>query len=406
MLKNAAIFILSNSKYDGQFESTSYTIAKNLAKENRVFYIEYPATIKDYLRQKDTEEFIKKKPFYSKSSDGLLETEIENLKILFTPLLYSINFLPEGVLYRLLLNYNEKLIANRIKKVLKKLQIKEFIFINSFNIYYPNIAKMIPSTLNVYHCVDPLIVEFDMKHGIKSEKIIIEDSDLVICTSKQLYLEKKERHPHTYFIPNAADISHSEKARLTETPIYPRLESIKKPIVGYFGNIERRMDYELIDSVSLENPDKSFVLVGPIATGLIPERWNQAENIHLIGRVPFSDMPSILKAFDVAIIPFKKDKVSNTIFPLKLFEYLGSGKPVVSTNFNTDLKEFTHDTVPFCENAEEFSLAIKEAIHHDNPEKLKARILVAEENTWERRTKEFSNLLSKYLQEKLSSPHA
>nr|MBC7612620.1 glycosyltransferase family 1 protein [Pseudopedobacter sp.] len=287
MLKNSVVFILSNSKYDGLFESTSYTVAKHLAKHNRVFYIEYPATFKDYYQLKDTPEFIKKNPFYKKSSDGLLKTEIPNLEILLTPLLLSINFLPEGILYRLLLNYNEYLIANRIKKVLEKYQIKEFVFINSFNIYYPNIGKLIPSSLNVYHCVDPLIVGFDMKHGVKSEKIILSDSDLVICTSKQLYLEKKTFHPDTYFVPNAADISHSETARLAETMVHPKLINIKKPIIGYFGNIERRMDYPLLEKLFKANPDKNFVFVGPYHEESIPDWWYQTSNVHLIGRLPF-----------------------------------------------------------------------------------------------------------------------
>lgn len=402
MLKNSFVFILSNSKYDGPFESTSYTAAKHLAKENQVFYIEYPATFKDYYRLKNTPEFVKKNPFYKKSSDGLLKTDIPNLKILLTPLLLSINFLPEGIIYRQLLKYNEKLIADRIKKVLKNYQIKEFVFINSFNIYYPNIGKLIQSSLNVYHCVDPLIVGFDMKHGVKSEKIILKNSDLVICTSKQLYLEKKEIHPHTYFVPNAADISHSEIARLPETKIHPKLIDIKKPIIGYFGNIERRMDYPLLEKLFKDNQDKSFVLVGPCHEESIPEWWHQTPNVHLIGRLPFNEMPSILKGFDVAIIPFKKDEVSNTIFPLKLFEYLGSGKPVVISDFNMDLKEFTHETVPFCKDADEFTLSLNEALNYDNEDKLNARIAVAEENTWERRMKEFSNLLSKYFDKKKS----
>lgn len=397
MLKNTVIFILSNAKYDGPFESTSYTVAKHLAKQNKVYYIEYPATLKDYYQLKNTPDFIKKRELYKRDSDGLLATETSGLKILITPLLLSINFLPEGFIYRLILKYNENLIANRIKKVLKKEGINEFIFINSFNIYYPNIGKLIPSTLNVYHCVDPLIVGFDMKHGVKSEKIILEDSDLVICTSKQLYLEKKEVHPHTYFVPNAADISHSQKARDANLDIHPKLLLIKKPIIGYFGNIERRMDYPLLEKLFKANPDKSFVMVGPITEEFIPEWWYNTSNIYLVGRVPFSDMPAILKGFDVAIIPFKKDEVSSTIFPLKLFEYLGSGKPVVSTNFNPDLKEFTKDTVPYCSDETEFTEALNDALLNDNEAKIEARIKVAEENTWEIRMKEFADLLSKYL---------
>ncbi|MEO6729197.1 MAG: glycosyltransferase [Candidatus Dojkabacteria bacterium] len=401
MLKNTTIFILSNAKYDGPFESTSYTAAKYLAQENKVYYIEYPATLKDYYKLKGTPDFIKKKAFYKRNSDGLLNTEIPGLKILLTPLLLSINFLPEGFIYRLLLKFNENLIANRIKKVVKKEQIDEFIFINSFNIYYPNIGKLIPSTLNVYHCVDPLIVGFDIKHGTKSEKIILKYSDLVICTSKQLYLEKKDIHPHTYFVPNAADISHSEKARDLNLKIHPKLLSIKKPVIGYFGNIERRMDYPLLAQLFKSNPDKSFVMVGPVTEAFIPEWWYKTSNVHLIGRVPFNDMPAILKGFDVAIIPFKKDEVSSTIFPLKLFEYLGSGKPVVCTNFNADLKEFTKDTVPYCDNETEFTIALNDSLLNDNEDKVIARIRIAEENTWEIRLKEFADLLSKYLKIKM-----
>ena len=401
MLKNSTIFILSNAKYDDEFQSTSYTIAKHLAIDNQVFYIEYPATQKDYLKHKNEASFIKKKPFYQKSSDGILNTENHNLHILITPLLLSINFLSEGFLYRFLLKYNEVLIANRIKKVLKKFKINEFIFINSFNIYYPNIAKLIPSSLNVYHCVDPLIVGFDRKHGIKSEKIILENSDLVICTSKQLYLEKQQQHPKTYFVPNAADISHSERARDIHTNIHPLLEEIVKPIVGYFGNIERRMDYELLEKVFDKNPDKNFVFVGPVNDDLLPTVWHKKSNVHLIGRVPFKEMPSILKGFDVAIIPFKKDAVSNTIFPLKLFEYLGSGVPVVSTNFNEDLKDFTKETVNYCATADEFSKALNDAIENESVVRKNERIKIAEENTWEKRAKEFSDLLENALAKKI-----
>nr|MBC7613292.1 glycosyltransferase [Pseudopedobacter sp.] len=162
-------------------------------------------------------------------------------------------------------------------------------------------------------------------------------------------------------------------------------------------------DYPLLEKLFKANPDKNFVFVGPYHEESIPDWWYQTSNVHLIGRLPFEDLPSVLKGFDVAIIPFKKDEVSNTIFPLKLFEYLGSGKPVVISNFNKDLKEFTHDTVPFCIDAEDFTLNITEALNHDNEDKVKARIAVAEENTWERRMKEFSNLLSEYLNKKKSS---
>ncbi|WP_017259307.1 glycosyltransferase [Pedobacter arcticus] len=400
MLKNSVVFILSNAKYDAPIESTGYTIAKHLAKHNQVFYVEYPATLKDYYQLKKSPEFAKKKALYSKDSNGILDTENPNLKIVITSLLLSINFLPEGFLYRTLLNYNEHRIVRRIKSVIKLFGIDDFIFINSFNIHYPNVGKLLSPKLNVYHCVDPLVSGYDTKHGLLSEQTIVANSDLVICTSKKLYDINSERHSNTRFVPNAADFEHSQKATLAQTPILPGLSKIKKPIIGFLGNIEGRTDFELITAVAEKNPDKSFVFVGPIAAVYAAKLISNKNNIHLIGAVQYAQMPEVLKGFDIAIIPFRKDEFSSTIFPLKLFEYLGSGKPVISTNFNTDLNDQTKDTVPFCATADEFSDAINDALDNDNEEKKAKRLIVAQNNTWEKRGDEFSNLLAENLKAK------
>jgi glycosyltransferase involved in cell wall biosynthesis len=396
MLKNTYVFILSNAKYDAPIESTGYTLAKHLSKNNTVFYIEYPATVKDYFRLKKSPEFKKKKNLFSKNSDGVLITKNPNLNILITPLLLSINFLPEGKLYRALLSYNERKIVKRIQTIIKKNKVTNFIFINSFNIHYPNIGQLLNAKLTVYHCVDPIIEKFDARHGHTSEEIILKNSDLVICTSRQLYLEKKEIHPYTYFVSNAADFKHSEKALLDSTPIHAELVNLKKPIIGYFGNIERRLDYKMIHEVMQMNLDKNFAFVGPIEPEYLKKINKDIPNLHLISRVPYHEMPSVLKGFDVAIIPFKRDQVSHTIFPLKLFEYLGSGKPVISTDFNTHLNEFTFGTVPFCKNAKEFSEAINDALENDTAEKKQNRLNAAKENTWDKRFTEFSNILEEF----------
>ncbi len=399
-LKGKHIFFTGTTKFDGLDQSTSYNIAKLLARDNFVYYIDYPFTWKDYIKLKGSAQFKTRKPLFASSSDGLLETEIPNFKIIILPPVLSINFVPEGIIYRTLLRLNEKIIAKRIKKVIRKFNISDFIYINSFNFHYPGVAHFVHPTLTVYHCVDPLIMPYDIKHGIISEQQLVKESDLVICTSRQLYNEKKTGNQNTFFIPNAADISHSSKALSQELPVNEYISKLKKPVIGYIGTVERRMDYDLLKQLINENKDKDFVFAGLVVHDFVPDWFVPMDNLHILGQLPYQEIPNVIKGFDVAIIPFKKDNVSGTIFPLKLFEYLGAGKPVVSTNFNPDLEEFTEGTVLFCEDFSSFSKSINDILQNDTPDNQQARIAVANKNTWENRASQILELIDVNLLEK------
>lgn len=393
-IRNQVIFILGTAKFDGPYESTSYTIAKHLAKENYVYYLDSPFTWRDYFRLRNTEELKRRRPHFSRWASGIIDTDTPNLKVVISPLMWSINFLPEGKFYRKVVKLNDRLVAGRIKGILKQQKVKDFIYINSFNFHYPNVSELVRPSLTIYHCVDPMIIPYDLKHGIVSEAQLVGRSHLVICTSKQLYEEKKQLNKNSYFVPNAADITHSSKALSQDIDVHESIKGLKGPIIGYFGNIERRFDFDLLKEVIATHKDKSFVFAGPVSPEFIPDWFYNAPNVHLIGRLPYQAMPALFKGFDVALIPFKKDDVSRTIFPLKLFEYLGAGKPVVSTRFNPDLEEFTRDTVAFCDSAADFSRAIEQALLHKDPRQVEGRIAVAQENTWEKRVEEISRLIS------------
>ena len=397
------IFILGATRFDAPFESTSYSLAKQFAKNNYlVYYIEYPFTVADKIKPKKNPQFQLRKKAFAGQNDGIIPSGIPNLNIVISPPLLSIHFLPEGKLYRKLLNYNEQIIGKRLKRIIKNNSLKNILYINSFVFHYPNLAKYLQPELCVYHCVDPLNNSYDTKHGILSEKLLMEQSDIVICTSQQLYKEKLKTHPDTYFIPNAADVDHSILATQPHVTVHKSLANISKPIVGYFGNIEKRIDFDLMKEVAKKNQHVSFVFAGTIEKHWVPDFFFQISNIHFTGRIPYNEMPNMLKGFDVAIIPFKKTTESSTVFPLKLFEYLGAGKPVVATDFNLDLKSFTNHLVPFCQNADEFSVAINEALITDSPEKQTQRIAVAQKHTWQKRVEEFENLIKKYFEKEVA----
>lgn len=392
-LKGHQIIIFGLPRFDSLIESTNYTTAKMLARENEVYYIDNPFTIKDYFVLRKSDEYKIRKEHISLWDTTLIDTDVPNLKVIIPPILLSINFLPEGMLFRLALKLNQRLIVTKLKAIIARYTIKDFIFINSFNFHYPDIAGNISPLLTIYHCLDPMVLSFNRKHGVVSEDRLVKTSDLVICSSKQLFLEKKKDNPNTYFVANAANLEHSSKALNPELPVFPIIADLKKPVIGYFGAIERRIDYPFLEIVIKKNPDKSFVFAGPEDKQFIPKWFYEAENVFFIGSVAYEHMPAVIKGFDVALIPFKKDDASNSIFPLKLFEYLGAGKPIVAIDFNPDLSEFTKGYVEFCSDPECFSDAINTALRSDNDQLRAERVAVAADNTWENRINTMSDII-------------
>lgn len=395
-LQNQNIIFFSQMQFDSALESTNYTLAKHLAKDNYVLYVDRPYTWFDYFKFRKTEGYRTRRPHFFSAKKCIIDTENPNLKIIIVPPLPSINMLPEGWFYRSMLRFNERITAQRLKKVIKNQSITSYIYINSYNVAFPTLHKKLDPVLAVYHCVDPLVEPYQTRHGLMSEDILVKNVDAVISTSKELRNQKAALNANSFFVPNAANIAHSQQALQSDLKIAAVLDGVQKPIIGYLGNIERRIDYSLVKQVMAMNPDKSFVFVGPIDNYYLKESDFTGPNLYFTGPVPYSQMPAVLKGFDVAIIPFKKDEVSSHIFPLKLFEYLGSGRPVVSSDFNPDLKEFTGDAVAYCEDAAEFSAAIAAALK-DNDNLKQKRLAIAAENTWEHRAEEFKNVLCKLL---------
>ena len=260
------------------------------------------------------------------------------------------------------------------------------------------VGQGLSPALRVYHCLDPVAGAFDARHGVLSEAQIVQRADLVICSSKQLFREKVSQNPRTYFVPNAADVEHSRKALDPELAVSSLLQQIPLPRIGYVGSIDHRMDFRLLKEVSGSHPDKSFVLIGPILTE-VPTDIASAANIYFPGKIAYSEMPAVLKGFQVCIIPFKKDEISATVFPLKLFEYLGAGKPVVMSDFNPDLLDFTKNTAVSCGQSAEFSRAVQTALDSNSPARNQERIQVASENTWKHRGEVIAQLLLNAMQD-------
>lgn len=390
MLKGKNIIIFSLMRFDA-LPSTNFTIAKYLAKENNVYYIENPFTFKEYfLLKKNDKKYQSRKAGFKFFSNGILERKIENINILISYPVLPINFLPRGKFYDFLLKINEKIIRYRIKKLIKNKQIEGYIYINFYNYNFPLLCETLNPLLKIYYCVDP-IPDYYAKHGIDNELTLIKNSDIIICTSDELYRQKKNLHPKTYLVPNASDfVEYIDSNEIIPDKIFVNLSG---PVIGYIGAIERRIDFDLLKYVIEENSSVNFVFIGPVYDGYVPNGFTQQRNVYFFPSVEYKRIPNIIAGFDVCIIPFKKDKISNTIFPLKLFEYLGMGKAVIVTMFNEDLLKYTGNTVQFVSDKYTFNNAIRFLLSTNRAADIANRIAIAKKNTWTVRFNSISQII-------------
>lgn len=195
----------------------------------------------------------------------------------------------------------------------------------------PNAAGVvgrIGEAASVYYCVD----EFsewpgaDRQVMLDLEGDLLASVDLVVATAERLFEDKSARHPKVRLLKHGVDW---ERFRSGEGRVPPALANLPRPIVGSTGLIDERIDAELVATLARERPDHSFVFVGPRQLGASP--LDEEANVHFLPSVAYGDVPAVLRAFDVAFLPYVETDLTERINPLKLREFLASGTPVVAT---------------------------------------------------------------------------
>src|SRR5206468_2351160 len=129
-------------------------------------------------------------------------------------------------------------------------------------------------------------------------------------------------------IPNAVDFDHFRSAA-SEPP--EDLKQLQKPVIGYYGAISEWFDVDLIYDLATSRPNWNFFLIGH-TFGSNLNALHNLNNVHLTEEKPYTVLPDYLHAFDVCIIPFKKTPLTDATNPVKMFEFLSAGKPVVATD--------------------------------------------------------------------------
>jgi teichuronic acid biosynthesis glycosyltransferase TuaH len=396
--QNIDIVCFSLSRWDAPISSPALSLAKEFGKTHRVFYIEHPYSWKDYFMERGLPSVRNKKDSILKGSNIYYKGNGFSPGLIgVTPkVVYSLNFLPQGLVYDHLSELNNSIVLKTLRKVIQENNITEYIFINFFDPFFlRKIPEDIAPLLFIYQCMDDLSqVTYTSRHGVKLEEEIIKNSDYTICTSRELTRLKSAISPNVRFLANGADVelfTRSATQNLKRPDDMP--DSLKK-IIGFTGSIEYRMDFDLLKKMALHHSDKIIFLIGPvIGNEHITAGIDKLSNVVFAGPREITDLPAYLKYFDCAIIPYKKNELTASIYPLKINEYLAAGKPVVSTGFSEDVSAF-NEVAYIEEDHDNFIRAIDRAINEDDAEKKMQRMNVAGSNSWAKRVEQFWEIIS------------
>jgi glycosyltransferase involved in cell wall biosynthesis len=219
------------------------------------------------------------------------------------------------------------------------------------------------------------------KELVDNERRLMEQADVVFTGGYELYLKKSKQHPNVHFFGCGVEYDHFSKAQDAGAPVPEDVRNLEKPIVGWFGVVDERVDYSLLKRMSELRSDWNFVIVGPVVK-VDPNSLPQAENLHWLGGRDYKVLPDYCRAYDVCMMCFALNEATQYINPTKALEYLATGKPVVSTPVSDVVRQYA-DTVAIANSPEDFVTCIEKALTNPNQEMIRRGIEKARQASWE-----------------------
>jgi glycosyltransferase involved in cell wall biosynthesis len=198
------------------------------------------------------------------------------------------------------------------------------------------------------------------------------------------------------------DAAHFARAVDESLAVHPAIAGLKRPCLGYIGNINERLDYEALTHLAEQRPDCSLVLVGdtyPWTMDAPPlQRLAALPNVYFPGQFPFAALPELVKGMDICLLPYVDDERAYFRSPLKLYEYLAAGKPVAAL-VHPEAAELA-EVVYLAANGAELVTAVSQALADDSPARQAARMAAARQHDWAKRVDEMEKHMRRALQEK------
>lgn len=229
-----------------------------------------------------------------------------------------------------------------------------------------------------------------------AHRYLLQNADVVVATAERLLNKAKKLRTDAVLCPNGVDFSlfSSDKGPSVVPGELRQIVHSGKQIVGYYGALARWVDYDLIRFLAKNRPDLEIVLIGMDYDGSLEKSGvAQLDNVTFLGHKHYSQLPNYLDFFDVAIIPFCINEITLGTNPIKMYEYMCAGKPVVTTNMPECVKA---SGVLVGKNKKHFVKLVDKALQLKKDKNyVKSLVAFAKLNTWENRVKIIRRLIEK-----------
>jgi hypothetical protein len=292
---------------------------------------------------------------------------------------------PEGV--RGLREYEPRLYLTSMSEQLLDLyrRIPDPLFISY--VYNFEWRRHLEQPITVYEHIDDLkVFTHAYDHGDLTawHEVAVREAEVAVASAVDLHNELLVSRPDAVLVPNGVDYRHFAGTHGEVPADIAHLVDSGAPIVGYYGAVAEWVDYDLIEYAAAALPDYQFLFIGPDYDGsALRAGAFELPNVTWLGPRPYQDLPNYLRQFDVATIPFVVNDVTHRVSPLKLFEYMAGGKPIVTPALRECAR---YRAVLTAENAADYvSLLIKAVQLGQDQDHRSLLRRTARANTWARR---------------------
>jgi glycosyltransferase involved in cell wall biosynthesis len=290
--------------------------------------------------------------------------------------------------------WNRRLVVNGVRQRFERLSLRRPIVFATV----PNAAEVLGAfdeRLVVYLCEDEHIEWPGVyrQYAREMEERLLERADLTFATSRPLVESKSRPGRPAIYMPQGVDFEHFHHVVRHRPPVPDELRDLPPPRIGFAGLLNFRLDIDLLTEVARANPEGSVVLIGPERIDL--RRLLREKNVFLLGRRAYAELPRYLAHFDVGLIPYRLNRATHYINPIKLLEYFAAGLPVVATAL-PDIVAYG-ELVYCARDADEFVRFVREAVEERSEARCCERIAAARENSWQHRAERLSGYLEQSL---------